>query len=211
MKVAFNSSQEDTVALIEAQVLRQRANGQAVKPTRQILLYAWLFFALTIFVWVTNSSPPYFLIAVFAIGLILLFLRQKSVLRNHLRKHVALSMADGLWRPSITEINDAGVSNINQDNITAFWWPQIAEIVREGEYLRFYTHQSSVTQVPRRVFRVPEELDRFEAEARRLWEAHKNDPPISFPELSGVIADELSVPGCQLANPTQSASPSESP
>lgn len=211
MKISFNSSQDDTVALYEAQVLKQRAKGQAIKPTKQILLFAWFFVVIITAVWISTESPPYVLMVAFAVGLLILVFRQKFILRNYLRKHVSMSRPDGEWIPSITEINDAGITHICQDNVTAFWWSQVNEIVREDGYLRLYTHQCSVSQVPLRIFRTPDEIGRFEAEANRLWQAHKEDPPISFPEISGIIGEEANVPGCVLLNPNQPASPSEPP
>ncbi len=211
MKVAFNNSLDDIVAVYEALVLKQRETGQARKPFKNILIFAGWGALFTGGLWLLMEEPPYVLMGIFLVIILFMALRSKSGLRSRLRKHLALSHPDGEWRANITEISDAGITNICQDNVTAFWWSQVSEIVREESYLRFYTHLSSVSQVPLRVFRTPEELDRFEAEANRLWQAHKNDPPIAFPEISGIIEDEVNAPGCVLINPTQPAPPSDTP
>lgn len=211
MKIAFNSSLDDTVAVYEALILKQREKGVAKKPLTLTLMTAgWIFF-FTVILWVLMKEPPYFMFAVMPIAIGLVAYSNIFGLRKRLRAQLIRSHPEGQWLANITEVNDAGITHICQDNITAFWWSQVDEIVRETEYLRFYTHQCSVSQVPLRVFRTPEELDRFEAEANRLWQAHKNDPPIAFPEISGIITDEANAPGCILINPNQPAASSESP
>lgn len=209
MKVAFNNSLDDIVAVYEALVLKKRQTGQASKPSKQILIFAGCGVVFTMLLWLLTKEPPYVLMGIFVVIIIVWALRSKSALRSRLRTHLALAHPEGEWRANITEISDAGITNICQDNVTAFWWSQVSEIVREAEYLRFYTHLSSVSQIPLRVFRTPEEIDRFETEANRLWQAHKNDPPLAFPEISGIIEDDVNAPGCILINPTQPASPSD--
>lgn len=211
MKIAFNSSLDDTVAVYEALILKQREKGKAKKPLMlTAMTIGWMIF-FTIILWVLMEEPPYFMAVVLPVGIGLVAYSNIWGLRKRLRSQLGQSHPEGQWRPNITEITEAGITHICQDNITAFWWPQVDEILREKDYLRFYTHQCSVSQVPLRVFRKPEEIDLFEAEANRLWQAHKNDPPISFPEISGIIEDEPNVPGCVLINPAQVPLPSELP
>ena len=211
MKVAFNTSLEDTAAVYEALVLKQRENGQASKPWKLILITAgWMVFFTLIF-WLLVEKPPYLLMVIFAVVIIVVVINAKFGLRKRLRKHLSKAHPEGQWIANITEINDAGVTHICQDNVTAFWWSQVSEIIREADYLRFYTRRSSVSQVPLRVFRTEEEIKLFEDEANRLWQAHKDEPPIQFPEISGIIEDELTAPGCVLINPALSPPPSESP
>lgn len=211
MKVAFNSSLDGTVAVYEALILKQREKGQAKKPLVLTAMTAgWMVF-FTAILWVLMEEPPYFMAFVLPVGVGLVAYSNIWGLRKRLRSQLSQLHPDGQWHPNITEFNDAGITHICKDNITAFWWPQVVEIIREKNYLRFYTHQCSVSQVPLRVFRKPEEIDRFEAEANRLWQAHKNDPPIALPEISGIIEDGTITPGCILINPAQAPSPNELP
>ena len=211
MKVAFHSSIEDTTALHEALLQRQRANGQATKPIKQLLsLSAWMAVLIAV-VWFLLKSPPYALMSVLGLFVLIFGFSHKSFYRKSLRKYFEKSHGADAWLPCVVEISDDGLSVVTRDNITAFWWPQISEILQEGAYLRFYTHISSVAQVPLRVFRTPDDLARFEGEARALWQEHRNDPPAAFPEISGIIEDEVNVPGCVLINPTQLDPPSDTP
>jgi hypothetical protein len=211
MKVAFNSSLDDTVAVYEALILKQRENGQVKSPLRLTLITtAWMVF-FTVILWVLMEEPPYFMGAVLPVAVGLVAYSNFWGLRKRLRTQFIKLHPEGQWNPNITEINDSGVTHIGTDNATGFWWSQITEITRAQDYLRFYTTLGSVSQIPLRVFRNPQEIEQFEVEAKRLWEAHRNDPPIEFPDISGIITDDLTAPGLTIFNPALSPSTSESP
>ena len=211
MRVAFNSSIEDITLLHEALLIRQRAQGKATKPGKVLLVMAVSLAALIAALWALLQQPPYFFILVSVIFLLVYALNSKTAYRNKLHKHFQRIRGGDGWLACIIEINDHGLSMISSDNTMVFWWPQISEISQENGFLRFYTHQGSAAQVPLRVFRHSEEFAAFEAEARKLHRIHQNDPPVIFPETSGLITDDIPAPSCTLVNPALSASPTESP
>ena len=211
MKVSYNDSLDDTVALQEAQLRNLRETGKLAAPLKGWLVLLLMIGVVIIIFWVLFKDPPELLVGIAIPVALYAWAMRSSKTKQSLRTGLAKMHPEGEWRPNITEINDSGITSICMDNIVVMWWRQIVQVQREDDYLRFYTDQGSITQVPLRVFRTPQDLDRFEAEAIHLWQAHKDDPPISFPEISGIIEDESNIPGCILINPAQSASPNESP